>query len=88
TQNDAKHARNRVRMSQLTEGVNTHAFKTKRSKPIADSNEDKELRRMFSLEQIEATSELMASGMSGPDVRAEIKRRFGSFEAWAKAKTS
>lgn len=88
TQNDAKHARSRLRMSQLTEGVNTHAFKTKRTKVIADSDENKELRRMFSLEQIEATSELMASGMNGADVRAEIKRRFGSFEAWAKAKTS
>ncbi|MGL1204405.1 hypothetical protein ACSTK6_01340 [Vibrio parahaemolyticus] len=88
TQNDAKHARNRLRMSQLTEGVNTHAFKTKRSKPVADCDENKELRRMYNLEQIEATSELMASGMSGADVRAELKRRFGSFEAWAKAKTS
>ncbi|EKA7351661.1 hypothetical protein OL320_003744 [Vibrio vulnificus] len=88
TQNDAKHARNRLRMSQLTAGVNTHAFKTKRSKSVADCDENKELRRMYNLEQIAATSELMASGMSGADVRAELKRRFGSFEAWAKAKTS
>ncbi|MCA3991980.1 hypothetical protein ACPV5O_22055 [Vibrio maritimus] len=86
TQNDAKHARNRLRMGQLAEGVNTHTFKTKRTKSVADSDQTKELRRQFNLEQIEATSELLSSGMNHAEVRAELKRRYGSFEAWTKAK--
>ncbi|KGK18199.1 hypothetical protein, partial [Vibrio navarrensis] len=68
TQNDAKHARNRLRMGQLAKGVNTHTFKTKRTKSVADSDQTKELRRQFNLEQIEATSELLSAGMNHAEV--------------------
>ena len=81
---DAKYARNRVRMGQLMDGVNTHKFINKRTKSMFDADTTKELRRQYNLEQVELIAKMAEQGKA--PTAAAIMKELGSFEQWIKLK--